>query len=85
MKNYLRKRQYNYIITLDAQLPPRKLASFLTGESATMRTHLKQVIDMQNSQHVYGNTYRVGVPFERQIMLENLAKVQLELSNEQVK
>src|SRR5205823_4322814 len=76
MKYYVRKQRYNYIITLDTPIPPRKLASYLTGESATMYAYLKQVTDMQNNQHIYGSTYRVGVPLERQVIPENLEKLQ---------
>jgi hypothetical protein len=53
-----KKRNYEYIITLDAPMWPRKLAdelSFARGIDA----HLVGVTDLQNDDHVYGATYRV--------------------------
>jgi hypothetical protein len=76
------RKHYQYILTLDTEIWPRKLASYLTSESQTMRAHLRQVTDVQKSHHIYGSTYRVGVPLERQVIPKNLARLQAELSKE---
>lgn len=68
MKIPMKHKQYRYTIVLNRAIPPRKLASYLTGESPTMHAHLKRVIDLQNNRHIYGDTYRVGVPLERQVV-----------------
>jgi hypothetical protein len=59
MKKSTNKRQYYYIVTLDAPLWPRKLMDELSFTPGIW-DHLVAVTDVQNSTHAYGDTYYRG-------------------------
>src|SRR5947209_6936427 len=50
------KQYYQYIITVDKEFWPRKLADELTF-SQGLKEHLIAVTDLQNDKHIYGKTY----------------------------
>ena len=52
------KQYYEYVLTLDTPLWPRKLADELSFTG--LHGHLVAVTDLQNDRHIYGHTYRVA-------------------------
>lgn len=52
------QKRYQYILTLDFPIWPRKLADELSFAPGVAK-HLVSVTDLQNSAHIYGDTYDV--------------------------
>jgi hypothetical protein len=79
MKQYKEKKLYQYVITVDFERWPRKLAEELIDESRTLDGHLVSVTDLQNDKHVYGATWQVDVPLVEQVIPEKLKRIQEEM------
>lgn len=58
------KQHYKYVITLDTPIWPRKIVDDLSYTPGLF-PHLVSVTDLQNDDHIYGDTYRIRNEDER--------------------